>query len=924
MTFSIRWTTEGAVISGGGPWGPTLADGLPVALSSSFPPPSALAVLDRLVMDDLAAVSGPDVLVPFNTVHGLEAFERASLGVPAIDNDVHVELRSTGYPRVGGGFDIRASLSRDDGTALPDSSRVGAWVSVGDRGFVLPKGTFALLQRLDEGAGESLEDQHRFIAESTRLAHACGAVLDGFLANQEYLTPAAVGVEVHAKSPDHLVLRPTAEGIDEEFPDFENSGGRVRTTYTKRDGRRRRRLLLSGEQKEAATAVGSVAEIRGADVPRFIENPEAFLPDAIDLTRFSPRVRGLMPRRYRSQPYLDVRASQGARDWFTVTPRIEMLPDPGFDWEATGPQQTEPIEPVDGAARHADAEQTGTGPDIQHSDYAALCRRVIETGEPDVQFDGVWLHIEPARAQRFLAALEELDRSDAGELRLHRAEVAYVLDVISNVEELAFDLDAGERALVDPPEYALPESLRAELYPHQRFGYRWLRYLHEEGYGGLLADDMGLGKTVQVAALIAHLFDTEQLGPSLLVVPNSLVPNWRAELARFCPQISAIYEHHGPGRVRDPAYLRGWDIVITTYGTLRRDQLMLGEVDWQLIACDEAQNVKNPTAQVTSAVKGMKAQIRLALTGTPVENGLSELWCIVDYVQPGKLGSWSRFRSEFERPLVAGAERLQRDTARQLQLELDPHYVRRKKADVLLDLPEKNEQRTEVPLGDIQAGQYSSIVRQLRDGKLIALQALQLLIQACSHPGLLDDSLADAGAVEVCPKLQKTIQTLESIRARGERAVIFTRFRRMQAILQEVLARQFSIFAPIINGEDSGRARQNRVDAFNAVPSFGALILSPEAAGVGLNITGANHVIHYTRLWNPAKENQATDRVHRLGQNRPVTVHYPIVVGEGFRSIEEHMDELLAEKSRLAENVLWPRESLSVVADLERQLRSDG
>lgn len=876
-------------------------------------------------MDGLASDGERDgaLRIPFDTVYGMEAFERIELGMPPNSEPVTVALRSRGYVRRGGGFEILASIARSDGTVVPASARIGGWVRAGNGGFLVSPEVFRLVRRLDQGCGDSLEEQHRFIAEVVREAEGCQAQLDSFLGNQEYLTPEGVGFEVEVESADRLILRPVAEGIQERFPEFENGTWPVRTSYSKREGGKRRRLLLSEEQKQAASELSAGREIRGADVPKFIDNPDAFLPDAIDLSRFSPRVRGLIPRRYRSQPYLDVREGKESRDWFTVSPRVEMLADDGLLSASLFDGPT--VEGDAGLERREDPGPADPVPAVEPGVYAELCRAVLETGEPNVLHNGSWIHIDPVRAELFLAALGEAAVTETGELRIPRDRIGYVLDVISNVDQVEFGLVPQGPTLIDPPDYDLPLSLKAQLYPHQEFGYRWLRYLHEKGLGGLLADDMGLGKTVQVAALLAFLHEEGALGPSLLVVPNSLVPNWRQELEKFCPVIRAIHEHHGTHRVRDPGFLGTWDIVITTYGTLRRDQLVLGEVDWKVIACDEAQNVKNPTTQVTSAVKGMKADVRLALTGTPVENGLSELWCIVDYVQPAKLGSWSEFRNEFERPMIEASDEEQQRIAHRLQVELDPHYVRRLKGDVLADLPGKTEERAQVNLSEVQKGQYAAIIKRLRDGDLIPLQALQLLIQLCSHPSLLGHEAKDgADYIAMCPKLECTVSILDSIRDAGERAVIFTRYRRMQAILQEVLADRFGIFAPIINGEDSGRARQGRVDAFNRVHGFGVLILSPEAAGVGLNITGANHVIHYTRLWNPARENQATDRVHRLGQERPVTVHYPIVAGQDFRSIEQHMDELLAEKSRLADNVLWPRESLSVVADLERALTREG
>lgn len=539
-------------------------------------------------------------------------------------------------------------------------------------------------------------------------------------------------------------------------------------------------------------------------------------------------------------------------------------------------------------------------------------------------YEGAWLSIEPRRARAFLEAMQEVEQSSDGQWRIASSRLGLVLDVISNVEQLEFELQPAEKVPRSmSPSYPPPKSLQAKLYPYQTFGYGWLRYLHENRLGGLLADEMGLGKTLQVLALFSYLHDEGILRPSLLVVPNGLVPSWRRELARSCPTITKIHEHHGFERVRDRDFLKRHELVITTYGTLRRDQLMLAEIDWQLVVCDEAQNVKNPTAQVTSVAKALKACTRVALTGTPVENGLSELWCIVDFVQPGKLGSWSEFRRAFERPIIVGSEAA---AAQRLQQRLDPHYLRRLKEDVLKDLPEKREVRYRVPLSKQQLQAYVACRAALRSRQMNPLQALNHLIQLASHPQLTrpdQEGMTVDELLECCPKLAKTLEILEAIKSKGEKAVVFTRFRRMQDILQEVIADRVGCVAPIINGEDSGQLRQQRVDEFNRQPGFGTLILSPEAAGVGFNITEANHVIHYTRLWNPAKENQATDRVHRVGQKKIVTVHYPIAVGDDFKSIEEHLDELLIEKGRLAKNVLQARESLSIQADLERVLANE-
>ncbi|MFG0313221.1 MAG: DEAD/DEAH box helicase, partial [Phycisphaerales bacterium] len=457
-----------------------------------------------------------------------------------------------------------------------------------------------------------------------------------------------------------------------------------------------------------------------------------------------------------------------------------------------------------------------------------------------------------------------------------------------------------------------------ELRAHQATGYRWLRMLHEHALGGLLADDMGLGKTVQVLALLSALDEEDQLAPTLLVLPLTLIGNWVSEMRRFSPTLRHVYVHSGPERLRDPQRIAQAQVVLTTYQTLRRDQLVLGQIDWCVVVCDEAQNAKNPTAQQTSAVKALKARVRLAVTGTPVENGLSELWCIVDFAQPGKLGSQKEFRDEFERPIrdaeddISASEEL----ATRLHTRLTPHYLRRTK-DEVLELPPKTEVTTASSLGDEQKTLYAQAVGDVRAGRSNALEALNRLIALCSHPDIILKQRPSPGdLLAQCPKLRDTIDILEAIRESQERAVVFTRLREMQLILQRCIADRFGLHATIINGTTAGPERLQIVDRFNRREGFNLLILSPEAAGVGLNITGANHVIHYTRLWNPAKENQATDRVHRMGQERRVHVHYPIVRGEDFRTVEERLADVLEEKRALATNVLWARDGLDVQRDL--------
>lgn len=881
----------------------------------------ALRLLESLWFEDRLLEAEGAFLLPIAEVYRLEDQEAELLGLPTGEEPVEIELRTSGYPS-SPDFVIRPVIRHPTRGLLPPNTRVGSFIVVGDDILLIPEAASELFRILDAGSPRVLDDQLLHIGEVKKAAERCGAKLDRYLASEEIAKPDGIGAEVEVEAPDRIRIRPVAEGV-EDADAFGLDRGPARRVYMQVLGTRRRRLVLGREDRAALDALKQRGELKGADVARFFENPEAFLPDEIDLSRYSLRVRGLIPQRYNSQPYVRPSAS-GRRGWFDVGVELEAAV---FDGSAVGSDGTADGVAVTEADRHTPGISSGaepsqyegtTSPAITPADYAQLCEQVIETGDRYVLHDGAWIEIDPVIARHYLDTWNVAEDDGRGGRGIPAERVPLVLDVISNLIEAEFVEEAAiDGVLPELPEYPLPASLRADLMPHQQTGYRWLRFLHEHGWGGLLADDMGLGKTVQVISLLAHLADAGQLQPALVVLPTSLIENWRRELGKFCPRIRRVYLHTGPDRLRHPEAVAQWEVVLTTYETLRRDQLMLGQVDWSVIACDEAQKVKNPTAQITSAVKGMKARLRLAMTGTPVENGLSELWCIVDWAQPGKLGAQKEFRERFERPMREADDVGRIELARILQHELTPHYIRRVKEDVLEGLPPRENVRHLVEMGPRQQRLYAEIVRRVRSGNMVPIEGLQHLIAVASHPELYEVSGQQIHAlIEECPKLTLTLEILEEIESRGEKAVLFTRYRAMQRILQSAIASRFGVHAAVLNGETAAERRLGLVDRFNNGPGFGALILSPEAAGVGLNIVGANHVIHYTRLWNPAKENQATDRAHRIGQTRPVTVYYPIIGGGEVATVEERLDALLDEKRALARDVVRPRESLSVEKEL--------
>jgi len=445
-------------------------------------------------------------------------------------------------------------------------------------------------------------------------------------------------------------------------------------------------------------------------------------------------------------------------------------------------------------------------------------------------------------------------------------------------------------------------GFRAELRPYQRAGVQWLGFLTQLGLGALLADDMGLGKTVQVLALLERSRTREKpAAPHLLVVPASLIANWRAEAERFTPQLKVLVAHpseHAPAEARDGAATA--DLVITSYGTLSRWP-WLTERRWALVILDEAQAVKNAGAKQTRAVKQLKSLARIALTGTPVENRLGDLWSIFDFLNPGLLGSAKQFGEFIKKTQSFGPLR-----------ELTrPYILRRLKTDraVISDLPEKTEVRAWCGLSRRQAALYQqsvdALAKELRgaDGmkrRGLVLSYLMRFKQICNHPSQwLGDGAYDAAG---SGKHARLAELCEVIASRQEKVLVFTQFRELCAPLAKWLEALFGRPGVVLSGETAVRTRQGLVKRFQEDETVPFFVLSLKAGGTGLNLTAASHVIHFDRWWNPAVENQATDRAFRIGQKRNVLVHKLVVRG----TVEERVDALIESKRALATKLLDP------------------
>lgn len=468
-------------------------------------------------------------------------------------------------------------------------------------------------------------------------------------------------------------------------------------------------------------------------------------------------------------------------------------------------------------------------------------------------------------------------------------------------------LSAAMRAMIKDllavDQVRLPDGLQAKLRPYQHRGYSWLCKNAHLGFGSILADDMGLGKTLQALAVLLYLKGQGKLSSkqrALAIVPTTLLTNWEREAARFTPELKTFI-YHGPKRSLADAGQA--ELILTSYGLARTDEAKLGKHNWLALLIDEAQNIKNPAAAQTKAVKKIKAPIRIALSGTPVENRLSEYWSVFDFANKGYLGSLKQFKTDYALPIEAERDQ---NALQAFHKVTQPFVLRRLKTDksIINDLPDKLESNQFCSLTPEQAALYQGVVdqtmRQIEQSEGIARQGLVLklitmLKQICNHPAqYLKKPSADPAQSGKCPLL---LDLLAQAFENGEKAIIFTQFRQMGELLAPMIQQRFGIEAPFLHGGVSRKQRDTMVEDFQTKRSHRLMLLSLKAAGTGLNLTAASQVIHYDLWWNPAVEAQATDRAFRIGQQRNVQVHRFLTSA----TFEERIDAMIQKKKELAE-----------------------
>ncbi|MGB3261749.1 DEAD/DEAH box helicase [Paenisporosarcina sp.] len=758
------------------------------------------------------------------------------MGLPIVEMPVNVEIQMTGNSGHNPQFEINIKSTK--GIDLRHLAIIEMpFINMSGESYYLSSSVWDVYKtaKLD-----TFQHAYEQIAKIQRIAEINGFQVDDFLTREKYDYVEKYDVQPTLLDEDTMLLKIVGESDEETLHLNSNSS---QTTIKKNNDRIR--IVSSEKVREDIDLILQKKILKGEEIPQFFQNPLSLFPEhdfQFDLESFSKRVIGFIEIKKPRMQY-----NEGKYSWFDD-------------------ESGEPIE-IDMDELRVDVAAKPNSNFIKHKQ--------------------MWIYVDKT-LRKELDLVDEVEKSQVSKLRL---------DIEDNEEKLGYSLtNEPSKQFKDFP---IPITLNATLYDYQIEGFRWIASLADSNSNGLLADDMGLGKTMQVITFLLHQQSLGKLAPTLIVLPIALIENWANEINKFAPSLKdKIYIHQGPKRIRNKTGLEKQEIIFVSYDTVKIDQLLFGQISFQNIIADEAQNIKSHSSERSRALRAMKSDFRLAMTGTPVENSLEELWTIMDFVQPGAMYSLSEFKKNFIK---------NSDNVDLLMKTLKPYYLRRTKKEVLSDkLPAKHIlDPTFLQASGVQKNLSSIMLESIRSKRGNMLTVLGNLRQLYAHPGVFEH--INNIKIEDAPKLKELLLLLDKIKAKDEKILIFTEFRKVQSILKREISTRYGIHVPIIDG--STKNRSEVVSDFNRSVGFGVMLLSPKAAGVGLTITSANHVLHYTRWWNPAVENQSTDRAYRIGQTKDVYVYQLITQDkENFPNgtVEEIMHQMLIDKSELAENVIIP------------------
>lgn len=868
--------------------------------------------LATLVDNGYASYDKNGCTVPFESIYLFTDEEKAILGIPQLYNKA-IRLRGDGMLN-SSDFKYKVDFlsHAPDGRVLVHEM-CGNIIIIDGVKYLFSDVQYDMLRRIDQynciDESEKTTDFNlRCFASIKALAVKSGCVLDSYLENENVYTPEKIKIEI-GHDEEGFTIDPSVQ-IEEKdkFKKTFDKMRKVQSVYpvSNSDGERTR-VVLNPEQKKNLEFIkqsGGRHRTR-EEIQEIVENPtEFFDPDQFDLADFySDRVIEIGVYKPKFFPFISPYKSC---------------------WIVGATVET----PQDGTSRI----------EIKDADeLEELSNAIIEAeanNKAVVSFKNTQIDMNDAK---FLADISKKQLANPKEPIKPNTKEREVLIIEDNAEVLSFTaqerkIETGDRYTLFNDPYLLNDF---HLKDHQEEGVAWLQHLYNQKASGcLMADDMGLGKTLQLLYFIDwHSRKYQDHHPYLIVAPVSLLENWENEYKRFFKEprlsVTTLTSREVPRKFDKGSidYMQSLDIILTNYESLRISQLNFCAVEFDIIVMDEAQKIKSPGTMVTNAAKALKGRFKVAMTGTPVENTLLDLWCIMDYCVPGLLGNAKSFAAKYQNPLKNADTDLVA-LGNEIHDKLGLYFIRRLKSDVAKDLPEKYVLKESKEMPSIQESMYRHAINEYALGhQPNMLLTIMDIKQISEHPYLYDSSLPNRELDEIIntsARLQITLSFIDRIQSRNEKVIVFAERKDTQRMLQQVFFERYGVVSKIINGDTppfvsewnkSKLSRQSSIDEFQSVEGFNIIIMSPIAAGMGLNVTAANNVIHYSRHWNPAKENQATDRAYRIGQDKDVYVYYPMAVCKDFHTFDQTLDDLLSRKTSLATSTIFPTERIEVTQD---------
>ncbi len=877
--------------------------------------------LQELVDNGYGTIQGDEYHIPFLSIYELDTIEREILELPST-YPFELYIQSSGLITKAN-FQYTYSFC----SFAPNGDRykyslngpvISLDLSIKSlplQDYLLTRDQYCLIAAIDEFNQIEEKTKHGNLIKFTEikeLSEEAATVLDSTLAKKNVILPAHIKIGFEYKD-GQLEVIPTISSEDgEKFTHSFDAYKQVQKVYPIRSkSRGKTHVLLNEEQQEVLKKIKEKYRIVSDPkvIEKIVDSPESvFGTECVDFSDlYSDRVITIGLYKPKVYPFISPYKSQ----WI-----------PGFSVED---------------------KKNGTS-NIAIKDYQELSslKEAIDTSKASnaktVEYKGVQIPVDRAE-QIEIDAKNQLDKNEpVTEFGPNSLEGKKKSTKVLIIKENTDDLDYSAMGKT----YELPEKLKLlddkylekdiTLKNHQEQGVAWLQNLltsHQKGC--LLADDMGLGKTLQLLYLIDWHFRNyrDNQNPYLVVAPVSLLENWEREYKRFfvSPRLPILTISSAPQN-QDKSFvdnLSAKQIVLVSYETMRRAQLNFGAVNFAIVVLDEAQKIKTPSTLVTNAAKALKCDFRVAMTGTPIENTFMDLWCIIDFSIPGLLGNAKQFAKNFSYPLKKRETDVQA-IGNKIRDEVGGYFLRRLKVDIADELPKKETVYIKVQMPELQLIRYRAAMDRPIDktkfGKDNMLFRIMQIRKLSDHPFLENDDISAYSEEQIITssaKMIATFQILDSIKSKQEKVIIFSISKSMQRMLQHTVYYKYGINPRIVNGDTSTKSghgnnlsRQQTIDAFQETEGFNVIIMSPLAAGMGLNVVGANHVIHYSRHWNPAKEMQATDRVYRIGQTKDVKIYYPMAISADFDTFDVVLEELLNRKMNLSTSALYPSEMLEV------------